>query len=514
MFLLQLDLLQTKLAGSRPRRSNCDHLDKAVMKLVKILRQTRRLALILFVIGAIAQTLNAQTTEPQRDELLNGLRVLLWNKPGDQTVILKLRIHSGAAFDTAGKAGTMALLGDLLFPDAATHDYFTGEMAGRLDVETDYDSIEITLQGRANEYDRIVDILRGALVTTPLTPENLAKVRETRIKKLSEKKPTAGEIADQAIAGRVLGDFPYTHPVGGTVESLTRIERPDVMLARDRFLSPNNATLSIVGGVDQRRAMRTLRQLLGGWRKSDQIVPATFRQPDPPDKRTLILNSTGLPLAEVRLGTRGIARADRDFFAASLLTVLARERWRQLAQAPSGTTFFAKADAHVLPEMFVLGATVDSTAALKSLETAVAAIKSLVNTPASPAELQLAKGQSFGFANQGTDTTAWLDIDTFRLPPISEQQRSINALSAADLQRVAKRLFNDNSIASVIVGNVEQLKAGSAAGKMQLVTNSTPYQSKPSEPSASTGSNTESKTPAPASIAPPLKNGSTAIVPD
>ena len=63
----------------------------------------------------------------------------------------------------------MALLGDILFPDAATHEYFTGEMGGRLDVDTDYDTINITLQGRAREYDRIVDVLRGALVTTPLT---------------------------------------------------------------------------------------------------------------------------------------------------------------------------------------------------------------------------------------------------------------------------------------------------------------------------------------------------------
>jgi len=57
----------------------------------------------------------------------------------------------------------MALLGDILFPDAATHEYFTGEMAGRLAVDTDYDTINITLQGRASEYDRIVDEFGGRM---------------------------------------------------------------------------------------------------------------------------------------------------------------------------------------------------------------------------------------------------------------------------------------------------------------------------------------------------------------
>ena len=142
----------------------------------------------------------AQGAEPQREQLLNGLRILLISRPGDQNVLLKLRIHSGAAFDTAGKAGTMALLGDILFPDAATHDYFTEEMGGRLEVETNYDGIDLTLQGHAADYDRIVDILRAALVTTQITPENVAKIREARIKALAAVQPTAANVADRMIA--------------------------------------------------------------------------------------------------------------------------------------------------------------------------------------------------------------------------------------------------------------------------------------------------------------------------
>src|SRR6266700_1875315 len=152
----------------------------------------------------------AQAPAPEREQLLNGLRILLWSRPADQNVLLKLRIHSGAAFDTAGKAGTMALLGDMLFPDALTHDYFTPEMGGKLEVETDHDAITITLQGRASEYDRIVDYLRAALVTTPLTPENFTKVREARLKGLSTVKPA--DIANQAIRERLFGSFPYANP--------------------------------------------------------------------------------------------------------------------------------------------------------------------------------------------------------------------------------------------------------------------------------------------------------------
>ena len=75
--------------------------------------------------------------------------LLFWPKPGSPEVIVKLRIHSGAAFDLAGKVRPDGALGDILFPDPGTVDYFTDEMGGKLDVSVNYDSITITMVGKA-----------------------------------------------------------------------------------------------------------------------------------------------------------------------------------------------------------------------------------------------------------------------------------------------------------------------------------------------------------------------------
>jgi len=131
----------------------------------------------------------------------------------------------------------MALLGDLLFPDPTIREYFTGEMGGRLEVETDYDAINVTLQGKASEYDRIVDVLRGGVVATPLTPENLAKVRDARIKKLAETKASPGEIAESDDCAPVAGGLSIHSPRRRDRRQLKKIfERGDVMLARNRLI--------------------------------------------------------------------------------------------------------------------------------------------------------------------------------------------------------------------------------------------------------------------------------------
>ena len=123
----------------------------------------------------------------------------------------------------------------------------------------------------------------------------------------------------------------------GTVETVAKIDRADLMYARERFLNADNATIVVIGGVEQTRLRRTLRQLLGPWQKGDRLVPATFRQPSAPDVRVLVVNQTGATKAEIRLAVRGLARSDRDATAASILAQISVRAvcviWRHCACA-------------------------------------------------------------------------------------------------------------------------------------------------------------------------------------
>jgi zinc protease len=420
---------------------------------------------LLVVLAATSQSpvYGQVSAAPERFQLLNGLRVLLLSRPGDQDVLLKLRIHSGAAFDLAGKGGSMALLGDLLFPDPTTREYFTEEMQGRLNVVTDYDSITITMQGRAREFEKIAGILRTALVTTQLTPENVNRARDGRIKIIKDTSISPSILADRAITARLFGDFPYGRPYTGTFESLERIERGDVMLARERFLNPNNATLMIIGGIERARANRTLRQLLGAWRKSEGVVPATFQQPPVPDARILIMNAPGGQSAEVRLAVRGFARSDPDAEAASLLALVVRKRWETFLPDLTHNPVFVRHDAFSLPGIFVMGATVDNLLAAKSLSTARDVAKSLTSQPVTEAELEAAKNQSITMLSKQLSTTdgtadAWLDVDTYSAKSGEDRLRDLAKLSSGDLRRAANRLFGDVPIAAAVIGNSEVLR--------------------------------------------------------
>ncbi len=423
---------------------------------------TKTLITVCLLVVLPSRTPAQSTPAPERIRLLNDLQILLAPRSGGD-LLVKLRIHSGGAFDLAGKAGTMALLGEMLFPDANTREYFTDEMQGRLAVTTDYDSITITMQGRAREFERVIEILRTALVTTQLTPENLARAKEGRTKILKDTSILPASIADRAIAARLFGDFPYGTPYTGTVESLERVERGDVMFARERFLNSNNATLVVIGDVQPSRAKRALRQLLGIWHKNEAKPPATFKQPGAPDPRTLVINAPSDQSVEIRLAVRGFSRQDPDAASATLLAIVARQRWERRLPELGRSPIFVRRDAFALPGMFVMGATVDNLLAGKTLSTAREVLKSLASEPVTAAELEQAKNEAVTLVNKELAkpdglAESWLDIDTYKLATAADQARALSALSAEDLRRAAARLVDERGIASVVVGNSELVK--------------------------------------------------------
>ena len=186
---------------------------------------------VLLIATCMASTNYAMqgTPEPHREELLNGLKLFLLHRPGDPEVLLKLRIRGGAAFDLAGKEGTIALLSDALFPDPTTRQYVMEELGGRLNVTIDYDAINVSLIGRATEFERLVDLLRTAVVNPPLSPEVVGRLREERLKGARETFQTPAATADRAVATRLNGLHPYGRPLAGTPDSMARVDRSDIL---------------------------------------------------------------------------------------------------------------------------------------------------------------------------------------------------------------------------------------------------------------------------------------------
>jgi predicted Zn-dependent peptidase len=169
---------------------------------------------------------------------------------------------------------------------------------------------------------------------------------------------------------------------------------------------------------------------------------------------------------------RGVGRSDSDFAASTVLARLAQQRWQALAPELANQPVFARSDAHVLPGSFVMGTAVSTEKAVDALANARKVIESLVNTPATAAELERAKSEVINEAVAAGNKSEmlpdpWLDAETYRLNAVQDQPALLRAVTASDIQRVATRLFKDAGVASVVAGETEQLKAA-LQGRVQF----------------------------------------------
>ncbi len=432
------------------------------------IRRGLALALSAFFLASPFAAARAQSAAPAKEEkLLNGLRIVFVGRPGVPKVWMKLRVHSGAAFDLAGREGMTQLLSDALFPDPTTRQYITEELGGQLDVRTTYDAVDVAVSGDADKFDRLVELLRNAFLQMRLSPDEVKRLKDVRLKSARESE-SPSVTADRAVAARLYGPHPYGRTITGTTVSLARLDRADLMLARERFHNPNNATLVVVGNIDRARAMRVFRQYLGAWRKGDSIAPATFRQPDAPDARALIIDTPGANEAEVRIALRGLARTERDRAAAALLAHVARERWQTALKDANATNVNAAHDAHALNGVFRLSASVPAGSARAAVESGRAILLSLAGSPVSAAELDKAKRDLTTATPVRTTPDQifaddWLDTTTFKFDA-AEDTRTLAATppTAADLQRVAARLFRDAPQATVVAGPASELRTALA----------------------------------------------------
>jgi predicted Zn-dependent peptidase len=415
---------------------------------MKTKKYSKKVSLLLTIILLLATFAFSQSGEPRQEKLLNGLKLLVWQNAKDPKISIKLRIHSGSAFDPKDKMGVTKLLSEILFPNNLTREFFEQDLEGSLSVTSNYDYIQIDASGKSEKFLDIIETLATAVTNPDISQENFLSVRKTLLEQVLEEQKNAAIVADQAVAKKLFGDYPYGRPQNGTPESLAKLDRIDLTIARDKFLTADNATLTISGNVNFALALKASKQFFGGWKKSDKLVPASFKQPDEVDTKTQIIESNIVDKNEVRYAFRGIARNDDDFFAMKFLVGILSSRESGL------NNWFIKYQRNLLPSLVVSGVSNASEEFIKASESSDKTAKSLFESKLfanlTVEEFNKTKLKILTEIEQKPTQEKWLDITTFKLNSVKGEMQKLNSVTLADVQRVADKLSKQN-VATVVL---------------------------------------------------------------
>jgi zinc protease len=406
-----------------------------------------------------AATAEAQTGPPKQEKLLNGLKVLMWSDPKADRVSVKVRIHSGSAFDPQGKEGVMHLLGDSLFPSEAARDFFVEDLGGSLEVITKYDYIQVNASSKPENFLTMLETVATAVSDPQINKEVTAQIKSSLLKRLRELEADPTYFADITAAKRLFGTFPYGRPQLGSTDSVKKIDFADLIDARQRFLTADNATVVIIGNFDRTLGFRAIRRYFGNWLKSDRRVPSTFKQPDDPPPALLVVASPQPKAAAVRFAFRGPARSDKDLAASLVFASIIENRLRARVPEAHNEDVFVRSHAHFLPGSIVIGFSAGENEVgtghgkveanelvIKALSDAITEAEFTTAIRAVQAEWSKRDLASF-----------WLDAETYKIASPQADIRSVATVTLSDVRSYAERA-RTRPIASVLVNTPPKSK--------------------------------------------------------
>lgn len=434
------------------------------MNYIKNFKKFTVLALFLFQFASATPAQTAKFAEPRQEKLLNGLKLLVWNEPTAEKLTVKLRLHSGSAFDPLGKEGTMALLADHLFPNESQREFFAEDLGGSLEVVSNFDYLQINATGNSEQFLTIMETLAAAVTNPQINKEITTKIVAARLEKVRELEKNPSYVADQAVAKRLFGDFPYGRAQTGTSQSLTKIDFADLLFARQRFLTADNATLSISGNIKPDLAFRAVRRLFGAWEKADKKVPATFRQPDAPDAKTLTIEMPNAGKFYSRAAQMAVGRNDNDFFATQILTKI---RQQQLCLNDESERGASKLEPHLLRSVYSISQNKEYANKIEDLPTysgpcSLVLLKDgkMFYPKIEQNDFDRAKAKVISELQQKISVNLdsvdlWLDVDTYKLVSVKDELQKANNVTLADVRRVAENLQKQPLVHVIIKNSVE-----------------------------------------------------------
>ncbi|HSW58281.1 MAG TPA: pitrilysin family protein [Dehalococcoidales bacterium] len=215
----------------------------------------------------------------QKTILPNGMRVLSSSMPHTRSVCIAIFIGVGSRYETDSEAGTAHYIEHLLF--RGTHrrpiardiseaiEGIGGILNGATDKELTFIWCKVTREHLADAAGVLADMLLNSL----FRPEDIEKERQVIIEEIHMGKDTPSQQAGLLIDGLLWPQHPLGRDIAGTVESVTAIQRSQMLNFFTSKYTPRNTLIAITGNVAHNEVVELVNGLAGNWQNNNPSPP-------------------------------------------------------------------------------------------------------------------------------------------------------------------------------------------------------------------------------------------------
>lgn len=411
--------------------------------------------------------------------LSNGLPVWFVEQHEVPVASVSLVVRSGATADPAGKFGLASLTAAMLDEGAGSRDAlaladaidFLGASIG---TGAGFDASSVSLYTPVARLAEALEIMADVAIRPAFADRELERLRKERLTSLLQIKDNPPAIGAAAFPRLIYGDaHRYGTGVAGTAATVAGLTAADLRAFHAGHYRPANAHLIVVGDVTPDAAMTWLEKSFGAWTGTATAAsPKALTPPEARARTIYLIDKPGAAQSIIRIGWSGVPRSTPDYYAIQVLnTILGgsfTSRLNTNLREKHGYAYGASSgfDMRLNAGPFVAAANVQTDKTPESLTEFFNELANITR-PIAAGELEKAKNYlALGFPadfETTQDVASKLSEQViYNLPEgvFNEYVSKIQAVTAADVARVAKQYITPDRFAVVVVGDLKTIEAG------------------------------------------------------
>ncbi len=425
------------------------------------------------------RVLQVKLQAAQEATLTNGLHVVLLESNHRLPIFsMEMVLMSGGFSDPADMRGLANMAAILMREGTAKHT--SREISEALDtIGANFGAnsgvssftTNITTGGLTDNLDQILD-LYAEIIRTPKYPTaEVDRYKSRVIDSMRQTRANPGFLAQE----RLLQAIYQTHPASlnaSPADAIKKITVADLMKFHDENYIPNNATLYIAGDVTLKEIVPKLEKLFGDWKPGTVKQPTLPPIPSQADTKIHLINRPGSVQTVFQIGSLSLERTSPDYVAVQVMN-------RILGGGPSSRLFLniredkgytysvgSSVSSGRYPGLFTAQSPVRTDVTEGTIREFLAEFKRIRDEKVTPVELENAKRAIVGqFALQLENPTGRLNnIITQKMYGLPANYwdtypQKVNAITVADVQRVAQKYIDVNHLQIVAVGDASKTRA-------------------------------------------------------
>jgi zinc protease len=414
-----------------------------------------------------------------------GIHAWLVEEHSVPLISMRYAFDGGNSQDPEGKAGVANFITAMM--DEGAGDLKSEEYQERMEdisMRMSYDDTKDSLYGSfetltANR-DKAVELLKLSVQKPRFDDDAVERIRQQLIANLIYADKDPGKVAMREWYAQAFAGHPYARPSSGTVDTVSKIGRDDLIAYHKRIFARDNLKVVAVGDITPAELGKLIDDVFGGLPAKADLFPVAKMQPVTGGSQRVI--EMGVPQSVAVFGLGAMPRKDPDFIAAFVVNHILggggfSAKLMEEVREKRGLAYSVYT--YIQPDRYtsiLVGSVATKNASMsQSLDIIRNEMKKMAENGPTEADLNAAKSYLTGSYALRFDTNSKIASQLLGLMQegfgpdyVENRNKMIEAVTMADAKRVAARLLKPDDLIVTVVGKPAGLKSEIPAAQSRV----------------------------------------------